>query len=320
MKFHKKKMPKEIICLDPSASTTRMLTARKPDYNSALDTAPEIDLFLPRGEQGGLRTRGYFKTSLPGKCLITVVTVVFNGEQFIEKTIQNVLSQTYDNVEYIVIDGGSTDGTLGIIMKYETAIDYIISDKDNGIYDAMNKGIKLASGDWINFMNAGDSFFTATTLDAIFNKSLDDGDVIYGNVDIRYNGFSRTQSAGSPAKLWKGMQFSHQSTFISLKYHKRKLYNSLNRIVADMEFFYQAYSEDITFIYKDVIISSVISGGLSDSNRLETVRASRQVALNSSASPFVSFYYSFIITDTFLRGMLKKILPASWVKRIIMSK
>ncbi|MDP3467513.1 MAG: glycosyltransferase family 2 protein [Daejeonella sp.] len=313
-------MPKEIICLDPSASTTRMLTAQKPDYDRVLDTASEIDLFLPQGEKGGLRTKGYFKTSLPGKSLITVVTVVYNGEQFIEKTIQNVLSQTYDNVEYIVIDGGSTDGTLDIIMKYETTIDYIISDIDDGIYDAMNKGIKLASGDWINFMNAGDSYFTSTTLETIFDKNVNDGDIIYGNVDIRYNGFSRAQSAGSPAKLWKGMQFSHQSTFISLKYHKRNLYNRLNKIVADMEFFYQAYSDGVTFNYKDVIISSVISGGLSDSNRLETVRASRKVALNHGSFPLVSAYYSFIIADTFFRGILKKILPASWVKRIIMAK
>ena len=90
------------------------------------------------------------------KPIISIITVVFNGEKYLEETIQSVLNQTYDNVEYIIIDGGSTDGTLGIIKKYEDKIDYWVSEKDKGIYDAMNKGILVATGDWINFINAGD--------------------------------------------------------------------------------------------------------------------------------------------------------------------
>jgi len=311
---------KEIICLNPSASTTRILTPQQPECSSGSEVSFESALFLPKAQLGGLRTRGYFKASYPEKPLITIVTVVFNGEQFIENTIQNVLGQAYDNVEYIIIDGGSTDNTLEIIMRYEHAIDYIVSEKDNGIYDAMNKGIKLASGDWINFMNAGDTFFSVTTLVDIFNNGVDASGVIYGNVNIRYDGFSRIQAAGSPAKLWKGMQFSHQSTFISLKYHRRKLFNSSSKIVADMEFFYRAYSEGIAFIYKEIIVSTVIAGGLSDSNRIKTVRASWAVALNCGASPFVSVYFLARIADTFFRSILKRILPSLWVKRIIMSK
>ncbi|HAH56818.1 MAG TPA: glycosyltransferase, partial [Bacteroidales bacterium] len=85
---------------------------------------------------------------------MTVVTVVFNGVEFLEDTIKSVIGQTYDNVEYIIVDGGSKDGTLDIIKKYEYAIDYWVSEPDKGIYDAMNKAIDLGSGDWINFMNA----------------------------------------------------------------------------------------------------------------------------------------------------------------------
>jgi glycosyltransferase involved in cell wall biosynthesis len=88
-----------------------------------------------------------------------VVTVVYNGETDLEETILSVLTQTYENIEYIIVDGASTDRTLDIIKKYEGRIDCWISEKDNGIYDAMNKGVALASGERINFMNAGDRFW-----------------------------------------------------------------------------------------------------------------------------------------------------------------
>jgi len=95
---------------------------------SKLEDKFETVLFLPEGEgrkgQGGLRTQGYFKKSLPDKPLITVITVVFNGEEFLEETIQSVINQTYDNVEYIIIDGGSTDGNLVVVCNYEHVTDY----------------------------------------------------------------------------------------------------------------------------------------------------------------------------------------------------
>lgn len=88
--------------------------------------------------------------------LITVITVVFNSEQFLEETILSVINQTHPNIEYIIIDGGSTDGTLNIIHKYERAINYWVSEKDRGIYDAMNKAVRYANGRWVTFINSGD--------------------------------------------------------------------------------------------------------------------------------------------------------------------
>lgn len=93
------------------------------------------------------------------KPLITVVTVVYNGEQFLEETILSVINQNYDNVEYIIIDGGSTDGTLDIIKKYEHAIDYWVSEKDKGMYDGLSKGFVLGTGKWMAYINAGDFYF-----------------------------------------------------------------------------------------------------------------------------------------------------------------
>lgn len=91
--------------------------------------------------------------------LISVVTVSYNAVGTIEQTLLSVINQTYPNIEYIIIDGGSTDGTVDIIKKYADEIVYWISEPDKGIYDAMNKGIKKANGEWINFINAGDSYY-----------------------------------------------------------------------------------------------------------------------------------------------------------------
>jgi glycosyltransferase involved in cell wall biosynthesis len=109
-------------------------------------------------QEGGLRTRGLSKHPSQKKTLISVITIVFNNVNHIEKTIQSVLSQSYEFIEYIIIDGGSTDGTIDIIRKYENQIDYWVSEPDKGIADAMNKGILLATGTLINHLNAGDSF------------------------------------------------------------------------------------------------------------------------------------------------------------------
>ncbi len=113
---------------------------------------------------------------------ISIVTVCYNAERNIEKTILSVINQTYDNIEYIVIDGGSNDGTLSVINKYASKIDKVISEPDKGIYDAMNKGITLAKGDWINFMNAGDSYVDSCVLKLVSDNINSNCDMIYGDI------------------------------------------------------------------------------------------------------------------------------------------
>jgi glycosyltransferase involved in cell wall biosynthesis len=155
-------MENKTIMLNENYSTTRLLTKEQPKTINNPDDKFGTVFFLPEGEEqkgeGGLRPKGYFKQSYPDKPLISIITVVFNGEKYLEETIQSVINQTYDNVEYIIIDGQSTDGTLDIIRKYEHVIDYWISEKDNGIYDAWNKGIRASSGEWIGFLGADDIY------------------------------------------------------------------------------------------------------------------------------------------------------------------
>ena len=101
---------------------------------------------------------------------ISVVTVCYNAVETIEKTILSVINKTYQNIEYIIIDGASTDGTVDIINRYRDKIAYFVSEPDKGIYDAMNKGINAATGDWISFMNAGDTFYCNKTIHRLFHR------------------------------------------------------------------------------------------------------------------------------------------------------
>lgn len=114
--------------------------------------------------------------------LISVVTICYNAKNDLEKTILSVLSQTYQDIEYIIIDGGSTDSTVDIIHKYSERLFYWISEPDKGIYDAMNKGMDRATGSWIIFMNAGDTFCDNEVIKNIFGyNDLSDYSVIYGD-------------------------------------------------------------------------------------------------------------------------------------------
>jgi glycosyltransferase involved in cell wall biosynthesis len=298
----------DIVCLDEKYSTTKLLTQEKPVIVNNPEDKFDSVLFLPEGEnrkgEGGLRTKGYYKKSYEDKPLISIVTVVYNGKKFLEETILSVINQSYDNLEYIIIDGGSNDGTIDILKKYEDKIDYWVSEKDGGIYDAMNKGIDLVSGDWINFMNAGDSFYDSEILKKIFlDKNLDKIDIIYGKHNVIYPNKTRIAEAGNIKDIWKGSQFCHQSTFISSSVHKLNKFNLNNRIGADFEFFYRLYKNKKIFKYIDVVVANYSAGGLSDIKRVDSIVGRWNVIDKNSK---INFYYIWIILKEILKYTIKK--------------
>lgn len=129
------------------------------ESGGGISTEAAVDAALKKTKlTGGLRTKNYYKKNLTGMPLVSIITCVFNGEKYIEETILSVLWQTYDNIEYIVIDGGSTDSTVNIIRKYEEYLDFWISERDNGLYDALAKGISLSTGSICGYINADDLF------------------------------------------------------------------------------------------------------------------------------------------------------------------
>lgn len=185
--------------------------------------------------------------------LITVITVVYNDAKHIEDTILSVVNQTYPNIEYIIIDGGSTDGTVDIIKKYADRIAYWVSEPDKGIYDAMNKGLKKATGEWVNFMNSGDCFASLGVIRKLFMESISsDVFCIYGDINYLKNGRSTYVSALPPCRINHRMPCSHQALFIknmnniafNLKYHVASEYDVIYRL-------YVKYGED-AFFYKSI--------------------------------------------------------------------
>ena len=158
---------------------------------------------------------------------ITIITVVYNGVNEIEATIQSVLSQDFKNIEYFVIDGGSSDGTNDVILKYQDKISYYISEKDNGMYDALNKGVKRATGEWIGILNCGDLFCDEHVLTNMFCKPIEKQiGVVYGDCNEIDGDKTIYHPASEPIEGSKvPPTYRHGASFIRNEVHKRFLYD-----------------------------------------------------------------------------------------------
>lgn len=256
-------------CHNSELSTTRLLNSDPPILVKKDGEVIESVLFLPKREgrkgEGGLRTKGCFKRSYPGKPLISIITVVYNGEEHIEETIRSVIGQSYDNVEYIVIDGGSADGTVDLIRKYEEYIDYWVSEPDTGLYDAMNKGVRLAMGDFVNFLNADDAVYSERSLEEIVRK-IDDYDTLYfGRAFVQSETLSWLYPDERVVDFDKWLKWSlpnHQSMFFPKAFYRRYTYDTRLRISADDDYKLQALkSVNVRFV--DQIYVRFRRGGIS---------------------------------------------------------
>lgn len=187
---------------------------------------------------------------------VSVITVCYNAVSTIEETMLSVLNQTYTNIEYIIIDGGSTDGTVDIIKKYADRLAYWVSEPDKGIYDAMNKGIAVATGEYINFMNAGDMFYNEGTISEVIEQTNCDYDIVYGdNISILKHSKYR-KKAGLASNLSKGMPFCHQSAFIKTRFHQQHPFITSFKSAGDYKFFYDAFFVyNVKFQYRPAIVS-----------------------------------------------------------------
>jgi glycosyltransferase involved in cell wall biosynthesis len=192
--------------------------------------------------EGGLRLRGIGKKSHPARPLVSIITVVYNGEKHLEQAIQSVLGQTYDNVEYIIVDGGSTDGTLDIIRKFEDRLDSWVSESDRGISDAMNKGIRLANGDLIAHLHADDYYADPSVISSVCSEYLRHPDALWltGGIDIVDGNGDILQEIPvrkySYRKLIRGNLILHPATFVTRRaFEKAGHFNEAYRYAMDYD-------------------------------------------------------------------------------------
>lgn len=243
------------------------------------------------------------------KKLISVVTVCLNAQDLIEKTIQSVIYQDFDDKEYLIIDGASTDKTLEIIHKYRHKIDALISEPDRGIYNAMNKAIDLVSGEWVIFMNAGDFFVDSKVLSNI-SRSLDASvDVVYGDILVKKNGKLILKNSPSIIKNIHRMPFCHQAVFTRLSLLKKFRFDENYALSSDFKFFKQLILNGFSFRKVDLPITVYDRSGLSNIQRSRGLFENIQIIKELDNLPtkicLLPRLY-FVKYWTQLRGILKK--------------
>ncbi|MBW4561957.1 MAG: glycosyltransferase [Mojavia pulchra JT2-VF2] len=210
----------------------------------------------PQCLEGGLRlSHDYQKKSQINQPLITIITVVFNGEKHIEDTIKSVIKQKNEHISYIVIDGGSNDNTLKIIKKYETDIEYWISEPDKGIYDAMNKGWAVADDNsHILFLGAGDLILSLPTVNQMYSNKA-----IFGRVSLGDNGFFKSTSGW---KLKLGNTLHHQALLIHKSLSMVPPFNTQYKVYADYDFNARLFNDGVNFVFSDSFIAYALPDGL----------------------------------------------------------
>lgn len=243
------------------------------------------------------------KEDLP---LVSVVTVVYNESEELEKTIKSVISQDYENLEYIIVDGGSENSTLETIKKYDTHISHWVSEKDEGIYDAMNKGRGMAKGTWINFMNAGDTFASNDILSMAFSRSFDGVSVVYGNTCVIYDDGREVERRAKPlTTFYRGMPFCHQSSFTHRSIACADQFDTSLSLCSDYKEFFRIYLEGKKFEQLKMTISHFKHGGES-SAPMQAYQERKMIAQSLSSSLMVNLYYQFAFFITLLREMKRR--------------
>lgn len=197
---------------------------------------------------------------------LSIITINYNNREGLRKTIESVVNQTYRNFEYIIIDGGSTDGSVEVIKEYADRISYWISEPDNGIYHAMNKGIDKANTPYCQFLNSGDSFHSTTVLEQVM-PCLDGTDIVVGQLF-----FSNTQSPSeiiptvSMLRLYE-RSLPHSSAYIATRLLRKYQYDTSLKIVSDWKFYIQALIyENASYKFIETIVSNFDTNGISSQN------------------------------------------------------
>jgi glycosyltransferase involved in cell wall biosynthesis len=255
---------------------------------------------------------------------ISIITICYNSETHIEEAIQSVINQSYENKEYIIIDGGSTDGTLSIVEKYRDKIDYFISEPDKGISDAFNKGIKAATGDVIGIINSDDKL-EEDALQIVANHYEDNVD-LYRGVLRMWNSETGFVYDQYPTMNWPKipvkMAVSHPSTFVTKRaYNQYGVYNVGLKYSMDLDLLLRFERNQVVKKYIDYPLAFFRLGGVSQSNESKRQKEICMILANNGSSKFHIFcfriYYVFRLTMKHLiNNLFGKEIKSHFSKRI----
>ena len=250
---------------------------------------------------------------------VSVITVNRNMASGLDATLQSVLSQDYASFESIVIDGASTDGSREVIGRFAPRLSAWRSEPDRGLYDAMNKGVALAKGEWVLFMNAGDRFAASDVLSRIFGVEHANADILYGHHQRRYEaaGVTRLVPAEAPSVLPWRMHASHQAVLM-----RRELLLShpfdISLLAADYEVLLASLTLGRRFALVDLVIASTEMGGLSDGARIKSLSERMAILRRNGLMRFpLWLYYQRLMVRAVLAKAAKAVLPRSLVTAIL---
>jgi glycosyltransferase involved in cell wall biosynthesis len=289
-------------------------------------------------KEGGLRIQGTSKSSFKSEQssseflpLVTIITVVYNNDNYIAETINSVLSQSYDNIEYIIVDGGSTDRTLDIIRQYEAKIDYWISESDRGLYDAMNKGIALASGEIIGILNSDDLYFpdTVTTVVKTSQKQQQPC-VIYGNMVKFADNFTQASlhqgNLTDRAFKTATISINHPTCFVHQTLYKNfGGFQQEYEVGADRELMMRFHSQNVTFVHIEQTLAKFRLGGTTSVQSLTNIFKREIVQeyklLNTYAIKKTIIIFSLLkkLIQSLRKWLFYKLLGEKLANQIIMS-
>ena len=244
----------------------------------------------------------------------SIITASFNSQKTISKTIESLLNQDYTDFEYIIIDGDSLDRTKEIISKYNNYIDVYVSEKDKGIYDAMNKAIDYCSGDYILFLNSGDKLYEPNTVSKIINEIIQiKPDILLGSYnyvqDISH--FNKTVHVRPLNYYFKGMVTNHQSCLFKRQIHAEFKYDLRFKLVADYHLLLKLFLDGKYFFVSKETISIISVGGLSDNNRFKVLRENLKVQNELSPSIMNYLFYSKSIVYQMIIRIIKLVINYS---------
>lgn len=245
---------------------------------------------------------------------ISIIIAVYNGERFLKKTITSIINQTYKNFELIIVDGKSSDGTLEIIKGFDTNKIKWISEKDRGISSAFNKGLDIATGDYINFQGDGDGFKNIYVLEKLFSGiNLENKPLICGNierVDINGNLIFQThlKNKFNKKSLLYKMSLPHQGLFTPKEFFKTfGKFDENNKYCMDYDILLRAYYNFPSVICKNIVVSLWRADGLGEGKTIQILKEYNKIKIKNKVSNkmYLSLIYIFSLTKFYIKSIMK---------------